>query len=80
MCRQRSLRFLDRTGQHAAWSDECAYHLEAVVVSLETGIWNADKPDGFVTGANVRDQDTELLLTAFQLFDSEIVLRHLFSP
>ena len=54
--------------------------LEAIVVSLKTGIRNADEPYRHVTGANVRDQDTELFVAAFQLLDCEIVLRHLFSP
>jgi len=54
--------------------------LEAIPVGLQAGIRDPHKPHSFVAGANVRDEDAELFLAAFQLLDGEIMLRHFVSP
>ena len=48
--------------------------LEAEAVVLDARIRDTDKPDAFVTSADVGHVDAELFQAGFQLLDSEILL------
>ena len=48
--------------------------LEAEAIVLDTGIGNADEPDFFVAGGDVRNVDTEHFQAFLELFQGEVIL------